>query len=110
MISLKDLQLFHDFLNFAFSVLHGGGINVDSEFKNCGFVKVNSESMIPYTVLESGEKGVPLFYFEGQTDILKAKAQVSLFFIASHKTTTNPISLKSKYSLLTSFETEGLFW
>lgn len=76
-ISLDDLKSFYTFLDFAYRVLHSGGSNMDPEFKRCGFVKVNSESMIPYTVLDGDEKGVPLFYFEGQTDILNAKAKVS---------------------------------
>lgn len=77
-ISLDDLKKFYDFLYFGFSVLHSGGKNIDSECRHCGFVQVNSDSLIPYTVLESGERGVPLFYFEGQTDVLKAKAQVGV--------------------------------
>ncbi|CAL8083108.1 unnamed protein product [Orchesella dallaii] len=74
-ISLKDLQTFHDYLNFSYCVLHSGGRNIDTEFKHCGFVRVNTDSMIPYTVISAEEKAVPLFYFEGQTDILKAKAK-----------------------------------
>ncbi|ODN01699.1 hypothetical protein Ocin01_04989 [Orchesella cincta] len=74
-VSLKDLRTFYDYLYFAYSVLHSGGKNLDTQFKHCGFVRVNSDSMIPYTVISSEEKGVPLFYFEGQTDILKEKAK-----------------------------------
>ena len=80
-IGLQELEEFSDYLTFAYNVLASGGQNKACDFSRCGFVKVNNESLIPYTVLrsESGgrEKSVPLFYFEGQTDNLKAKAKVS---------------------------------
>ncbi|CAG7732260.1 unnamed protein product [Allacma fusca] len=76
--TLQEVEELHAYLVFAYNILSSGGHNKDGNFTRCGFVRVNNESLIPYTLLRSepdGEKGVPLFYFEGQTDILKVKAK-----------------------------------
>jgi hypothetical protein len=78
-LSLEDVEKFHDYLLFAYDVLNTGGHNRSNDFSKCGFVRVNSDNLIPFTVLPNEEKGVPLFYFEGQTDILKEKACVRSF-------------------------------
>jgi hypothetical protein len=72
------MEKFYAYLMFAYHVLQSGGKNKDDDFSKCGFVRVNNDNLIPYTVLNENEKGVPLFYFEGQIDILKEKASVSL--------------------------------
>jgi len=79
-VRLSDVEQFYAFLSFAHNVLANGGKNVDNNFEKCGFIRVNNNSLtlIPYTVLSSGDKAVPLFYFEGQIDILKEKATVSI--------------------------------
>ncbi len=35
----------------------------------CGFLRINNESVVPYTSV-NGVKQVPVFYFEGDTDLL----------------------------------------
>jgi len=75
-VSLSDVERFYSYLKFAYMVLSTGGDNPAKDFSKCGFVKVNNDNLIPFTVLANDEKGVPLFYFEGQTEILKEKARV----------------------------------
>ena len=75
------MEKFYSYLVFAYHVLQSGGKNRDDDYSKCGFVRVNNDSLIPYTVLNETEKAVPLFYFEGQIDILKEKATVSHFKI-----------------------------
>lgn len=77
-VSLEETIKLYEYITFAYEVLSSGGKNKDDDFSKCGFVRVNNDSLIPYTVLKDGEKSVPLFYFEGQTEILKEKAEVRL--------------------------------
>ncbi|XP_058119234.1 uncharacterized protein LOC131289770 isoform X2 [Anopheles ziemanni] len=77
MFTLKDLVVrvsdaykFHQFLDVCYKKLTVGcGPTSDK----CGFIRINKESVVPYTVRD-GQKMVPLFYFEGETDNLKLKA------------------------------------
>lgn len=78
LIRVEDIEKFYNFLYFAYAVLSTGGRNENMDYSKCAFIKVNSDNLIPYTVLPGDEKGVPLFYFEGQTDILKEKAVVRI--------------------------------
>ena len=75
-VTLEETKKLYEYINFAFNVLSNNGRNPDNDFSKCGFVRVNNDSLIPYTVLKDGDKSVPLFYFEGQTEILKEKAEV----------------------------------
>jgi hypothetical protein len=71
------VERFYNYLSFAYSVLNTGGRNDSKDYSKCGFLRVNNDNLIPYTVISSdGEKGVPLFYFEGHTDCLRQKAVV----------------------------------
>lgn len=70
-VKLKDANEFYTFLDVCYSkLLHNG---IDNKEK-CGFIRINNESVVPYTV-KNKEKFVPLFYFEGETDNLKLKAE-----------------------------------
>ncbi|XP_046678135.1 uncharacterized protein LOC124366001 isoform X1 [Homalodisca vitripennis] len=70
-VKLKDAHEFYTFLDVCYSkLLHNG---IDGKEK-CGFIRINNESVVPYTV-KNNNKFVPLFYFEGETDNLKLKAE-----------------------------------
>lgn len=70
-VKLKDAHEFYTFLDVCYSkLLHNG---IDGKEK-CGFIRINNESVVPYTV-KNDNKFVPLFYFEGETDNLKLKAE-----------------------------------
>ncbi|XP_068204354.1 uncharacterized protein [Palaemon carinicauda] len=70
-VRLQDARCFYRFLDTCFKKLVQKSPE-QSEF--CGFVRINGESVVPYTVKNS-KKYVPLFYFEGETDTLKLKAE-----------------------------------
>lgn len=42
--------------------------------EKCGFIRINSESVVPYCIKDE-QKYVPLFYFEGETDNLRLRAE-----------------------------------
>ncbi|KAF5297165.1 hypothetical protein FQR65_LT10064 [Abscondita terminalis] len=69
-VRLADAIEFYNFLDACYSKLMNGSSN---PLDRCGFIRINKESVVPYTVY-SGEKYVPLFYFEGETDTLKLRA------------------------------------
>lgn len=69
-VRLTDTAQFYDFLDSCYNKLLS---NVSSPKDRCGFVRINRESVVPYTVKDN-RKFVPLFYFEGETDSLKLKA------------------------------------
>lgn len=68
-VRLTDAQKFQQFLDVCYKKL----TNFSTPNDKCGFIRINSESVVPYTVRD-GQKMVPLFYFEGETDNLKLKA------------------------------------
>ncbi|XP_073978310.1 uncharacterized protein isoform X4 [Rhodnius prolixus] len=71
-VLLDDANEFHNFLELCYTKL----INPLSSTKDrCGFVRINNESVVPYTT-KDGDKYVPLFYFEGETEALKKKSAV----------------------------------
>lgn len=70
-VRLQDAREFYNFLDVCYNKLLRCGN--DSKDK-CGFIRINGESVVPYTVRD-GNKYVPLFYFEGETDNLKLKAE-----------------------------------
>ncbi|KAF5285701.1 hypothetical protein FQA39_LY16507 [Lamprigera yunnana] len=69
-VRLADAIEFYHFLDACYTKLMNGSTN---PLDRCGFIRINKESVVPYTVYSS-EKYVPLFYFEGETDTLKLKA------------------------------------
>ena len=69
-VKYNDAKYFAKFLETCYSKLVQKSPD-KSEY--CGFVRINGESVVPYTVKER-VKYVPLFYFEGETDTLKLKA------------------------------------
>ncbi|KAK5639009.1 hypothetical protein RI129_011501 [Pyrocoelia pectoralis] len=69
-VRLADAIEFYKFLDSCYTKLLNGSAN---PLDRCGFIRINKESVVPYTVY-SGHKYVPLFYFEGETDTLKLKA------------------------------------
>jgi len=79
-VKAPELEKYYSFLSFSYQVLQSGGGNKTEDYSKCGFVKVNQDSLIPYTVMSEEDKGIPLFYFEGQIDILNAKSEVRLEF------------------------------
>lgn len=64
----ETIQFFH-FLEMCYNRVFRGIPTKDK----CGFIRINKESVVPYTVRD-GQKYVPLFYFEGETDNLKQKS------------------------------------
>ncbi|XP_076242935.1 uncharacterized protein LOC143184522 isoform X3 [Calliopsis andreniformis] len=76
-VRLSDAKEFYSFLDVCYTKLTAGtNSNVTSEHKadKCGFIRINKESVVPYTV-KDGLQYVPLFYFEGETENLKLKAE-----------------------------------
>ncbi|KAJ8975806.1 hypothetical protein NQ317_013737 [Molorchus minor] len=70
-VRLTDANEFYQFLGHCYAKLVN---TVDAEnLDRCGFIRINRESVVPYTVY-SDQKYVPLFYFEGETDNLKQRA------------------------------------
>nr|XP_023018974.1 uncharacterized protein LOC111507841 isoform X5 [Leptinotarsa decemlineata] len=70
-VRLTDANEFYQFLGHCYAKLVN---NTDSEnLERCGFIRINRESVVPYTVYNE-QKYVPLFYFEGETDNLKQRA------------------------------------
>ncbi|KAF7401486.1 hypothetical protein HZH68_007306 [Vespula germanica] len=76
-VRLSDAKEFYTFLDVCYTKLTAGANpNVTSRHKadKCGFIRINKESVVPYTV-KDGLQYVPLFYFEGETENLKLKAE-----------------------------------
>ncbi|KAJ8718308.1 hypothetical protein PYW08_002545 [Mythimna loreyi] len=69
-VRLSDAYEFYNFLDVCYNKLLRGTTNSKDK---CGFIRINKESVVPYTVRDN-QKFVPLFYFEGETDNLKLKA------------------------------------
>lgn len=69
----QDANEFYQFLNLCYSKLQNPNSEVNAE--RCGFVRINKDSVVPYTVKDSC-RYVPLFYFEGETDTLKKQSAV----------------------------------
>lgn len=76
-VRLADAREFYTFLDVCYSkltsVTNQNLVNSHRPDK-CGFIRINKESVVPYTV-KGGLKYVPLFYFEGETENLKLKAE-----------------------------------
>lgn len=70
-VRLSDANKFYQFLDVCHRKLVNGS-NTPNE--KCGFIRINKESVVPYTIRSDNQKMVPLFYFEGETDNLKLKA------------------------------------
>lgn len=69
-VRLSDAEEFYNFLDACYNKLLSATLN---PLDRCGFIRINNESVVPYTVYNN-QKYVPLFYFEGETDNLKLKA------------------------------------
>lgn len=69
-VRLSDANKFYQFLDVCYKKLLMGNSGPSDK---CGFIRINKESVVPYTVRDNN-KFVPLFYFEGETDNLKLKA------------------------------------
>ncbi|XP_049826660.1 uncharacterized protein LOC109609470 isoform X2 [Aethina tumida] len=70
-VRYADANEFYQFLGHCYNKLISA-VDADS-MQRCGFIRINRESVVPYTVY-NGQKYVPLFYFEGETDNLKQRA------------------------------------
>lgn len=70
-VRLQDAAEFYNFLDVCYNKLLLSSSNPKDK---CGFIRINGESVVPYTV-RANVKYVPLFYFEGETDSLKLKAE-----------------------------------
>ncbi|XP_057340942.1 uncharacterized protein LOC130677979 isoform X5 [Microplitis mediator] len=82
-VRLSDAKEFYTFLDVCYTKLtsnsvignnSGGNNNGHNKNDKCGFIRINKESVVPYTIKDN-LKYVPLFYFEGETDNLKLKAE-----------------------------------
>lgn len=69
-VRLSDANKFYQFLDVCYKKLLMG---CSGPSDKCGFIRINKESVVPYTVRDT-QKFVPLFYFEGETENLKQKA------------------------------------
>ncbi|KAF7267113.1 hypothetical protein GWI33_019609 [Rhynchophorus ferrugineus] len=70
-VRLSDANEFYQFLGHCYHKLVN---TIEPEMPNrCGFIRINRESVVPYTVYND-QKYVPLFYFEGETENLKQRA------------------------------------
>ncbi|XP_044729930.1 uncharacterized protein LOC123293243 isoform X2 [Chrysoperla carnea] len=69
-VRVNDAIEFYNFLDVCYNKLIRGTCGPKDR---CGFIRINKESVVPYTV-RGDSKYVPLFYFEGETDNLKLKA------------------------------------
>lgn len=69
-VRLSDANKFFQFLDVCYKKLLMGNSGPSDK---CGFIRINKESVVPYTVRDN-QQFVPLFYFEGETDNLKLKA------------------------------------
>lgn len=69
-VKKSDADEFYSFLELCYNKLVSPIITPNSR---CGFVKINNDSVVPYTMKET-EKYVPLFYFEGETETLKKRS------------------------------------
>lgn len=69
-VRLTDANKFFQFLDVCYKKLLMGSSGPSDK---CGFIRINKESVVPYTVRD-GQQFVPLFYFEGETDNLRLKA------------------------------------
>ncbi|XP_014283022.1 uncharacterized protein [Halyomorpha halys] len=67
-VKMEDVGEFYKFLNFCYNKLISPHTMANNT--QCGFLRINGESVIAYTV-KDGEKYVPLFYFDGVSDSLK---------------------------------------
>ncbi|XP_044575558.1 uncharacterized protein LOC123259273 isoform X2 [Cotesia glomerata] len=81
-VRLSDAREFYTFLDVCYTKLtsnsvignNSGNNNGHNKNDKCGFIRINKESVVPYTIKDN-LKYVPLFYFEGETDNLKLKAE-----------------------------------
>ncbi|XP_058794514.1 uncharacterized protein LOC131666128 isoform X2 [Phymastichus coffea] len=77
-VRLVDAKEFYTFLDVCYTKLtsasNQNALVGHNKPDKCGFIRINKESVVPYTI-KSGLKFVPLFYFEGETDNLKLKAE-----------------------------------
>ncbi|XP_031780772.1 uncharacterized protein LOC100122828 isoform X2 [Nasonia vitripennis] len=76
-VRLADAKEFYTFLDVCYTKLTAGSsqnVVVGHKPDKCGFIRINKESVVPYTI-KAGLKYVPLFYFEGETENLKLKAE-----------------------------------
>ncbi|XP_037918540.1 uncharacterized protein LOC119656214 isoform X2 [Hermetia illucens] len=71
-VRLSDANKFYQFLDICYRKLVTGS---KSPSDKCGFIRINKESVVPYTV-RANEQVVPLFYFEGETENLRQKAEL----------------------------------
>lgn len=70
-VRLSDANKFYHFLDICYKKLTQRNSTPNEK---CGFIRINKESVVPYTVRDK-QQFVPLFYFEGETDNLKLKAE-----------------------------------
>ncbi|KAE9522853.1 hypothetical protein AGLY_016750 [Aphis glycines] len=70
-IRLEDVHELYTFIEICYKKLQCN--NTPSFSEKCGFICINSESVMPYS-LKDGHKYVPLFYFEGETENLRDSA------------------------------------
>lgn len=69
-VRLSDAIEFYTFLCSCYMKLVNGETDA---LGRSGFIRINKESVVPYTVYND-QKYVPLFYFEGETENLKQRA------------------------------------
>ncbi|XP_028138182.1 uncharacterized protein LOC114332554 [Diabrotica virgifera virgifera] len=73
-VRLMDANEFYQFLEHCYAKLRCNHIENVKNLGRCGFVRINKESVVPFT-LHNEQKYVPLFYFEGEVDNLRQRAE-----------------------------------
>ncbi|XP_011157416.1 uncharacterized protein LOC105194265 isoform X3 [Solenopsis invicta] len=74
-VRLSDAKEFYTFLDVCYTKLIANpNVTSGRKAEKCGFIRINKESVVPYTVKDNLQY-VPLFYFEGETENLKLKAE-----------------------------------
>ncbi|XP_050526068.1 uncharacterized protein LOC126896918 isoform X2 [Daktulosphaira vitifoliae] len=71
-VRLEDVEEFYAFIEVCYKKLL---CNITpGRREKCGFIRINNESVVPYCI-KNDQKYVPLFYFEGETDNLRLRAE-----------------------------------
>lgn len=71
-VHLEDIQEFYTFLEICYKTLIRN-INIGRK-KKCGFIRINSESIVPFCK-QDNLTFIPLFYFGGNIEDLKHRAE-----------------------------------
>lgn len=72
-VRLEDLQNYYAFIEVCYNLLLRNN-NMPCRQGKCGFVRINSEFVVPYCCIDDEQKYLPLFYFEGDIENLRSQS------------------------------------